>query len=168
MGKIIIVAAIGKNNELGLDNHLIWRIKEDLAFYKKITEHENIILGRKTFESMPSSALKGRNIFVLSNSSLDQHYDINCFNNIESLIEYINISNQTFIVVGGSQIYEALMPYTDIMYLTEIEAYAAADTFFPEIDIEKWDIEPVYYHASNYVDNDVSYIRNRYVRKRER
>ena len=79
MENLSIVAAIGKNNELGLDNHLIWKIYEDLVFYRKMTLHKNIIMGRKTFESMPGGALKKRTPFVLSSKPLDRDYDINCF-----------------------------------------------------------------------------------------
>ena len=168
MNNLCLVAAIGKNNELGLDNHLLWKIKEDLQFYKKLTMHQNIIMGRKTFESMPPKALEGRTVFVLSSKSLDKYYDINSFNSVDSLVEYAKRYNHlNFIVVGGSQIYEQFLPYVDIMYLTEIDDYAAADTFFPHFDIEDWDIETIYYNINNYmVDNNINYIRNKYTRKR--
>jgi len=168
MKNLILVAAIGANNELGLDNNLIWRIKEDLAFYRKLTLHQNIIMGRKTFESMPSKALEERNIFVLSSSKLDTHYDINCYNSVEELLKCIEITNEIFIVVGGSQIYKTLMPYVDTMYLTEINEYANADTFFPNIDIHNWIVETIYSdNEIDYLDsNKVPYIRNKYVRRR--
>lgn len=168
MKNLSLIAAIGRNNELGLDNHLIWRIKEDLSFYKKTTLHENIIMGRKTFESMPAGALRGRNIYVVSSKPLDNYCDVNSFSNVESLLKYIEITNQNFIVVGGASIYEAFLPYIDTMYLTEIDSYENADTFFPIIDVSEWDIETIFYHNATYSKNsgDISYIRNKYVRKR--
>lgn len=170
MENLSLVAAIGKNNELGLDNHLLWRIKEDLNFYRNLTLYENIIMGRKTFESMPSKALENRNVFVLSRMPLDGCYDVNSFTSIEDLLRYIEITDQNFIVVGGAQIYEAFMPYVDTMYLTEIDDYAAADTFFPDIDIHDWRLTTIYEHnVKKYLcDNDVSYVRNVYTRRRER
>lgn len=167
MENLSLVAAIGRCNELGLNNHLIWKIKEDLIFYKNLTMHQNIIMGRKTFESMPIGALQGRNIFILSSQELDKHYDINSFANIKTLLTYIEATNQNFIVVGGASIYKAFLPYVDTMYLTEIDAYAEADTYFPRIDNRDWNIETIYNHDIDYsIPNDINYIRNIYVRRR--
>lgn len=170
MENLILVAAIGKNNELGIDNHLIWKIKEDLQFYRKLTLHQNIIMGRKTFESMPSGALLNRNVFVLSSKPLDTHFDINSFNSIETLLQYIETTNQNFIIVGGETIYNMFLPYVDTMYLTEIDDYAIADTYFPYFDTKDWDIETIYNHNKEYNDNinDVNYMINKYVRKRRK
>ena len=169
MENLSLVAAIGKNNELGLNNHLIWKIKEDLKFYRNLTMYQNIIMGRKTFEGMPVEALKGRNPFVLSSKELDRQYDINSFTSIESLLKYIEITNQNFIVVGGSVIYKEFLPYVDTMYLTEIDDYAEADAFFPDINVEEWQIENMYRHDIDYTQsNDIGYVRNKYVRRRKK
>jgi len=169
MENLSLVAAIGKNNELGLGNHLIWKIHEDLLFYRKLTLHKNIIMGRKTFESMPYKGLEKRNPIVLSRRKLDSFCDISSFNDIIELLKYVEITpNEDFIVVGGAQIYEDMMPFVDTMYLTEIDDYAEADTFFPNIDINEWDVEQIYSNEEkNYLDqNKVPYTRNKYVRKR--
>lgn len=170
MENLSLVAAIGRSSELGFNNHLIWRIKEDLSFYRRLTYHENIIMGRKTFESMPPKALEGRNVFVLSRKPLDKHYDVNSFTDIKDLIKYIKMNeNQNFIVVGGAQIYEVFLPYVDVMYLTEIDENAEADTFFPYYDISDWEAMMLYQHCPDYDENDnISYVRNEYVRKRIR
>lgn len=170
MENLSLIAAIGKNNELGLNNELIWKIKEDLIFYRNYTLYQNIIMGRKTFESMPSAALQKRNVFVLTSKKLDEHYDVNCYSNIEDLLEYIQNTERNFIVVGGAQIYEAFLPYVDTMYLTEINEDSKADTFFPEIDIHDWEIETIFEHNNiDYLDdNYISYVRNRYSRRRRR
>ena len=169
MENLSLVAAIGKYNELGIDNHLIWKIKEDLMFYRELTLYQNIIMGRKTFESMPSKALEKRNVFVLSSKKLDKCFDINSFTSIESLLDCIKMTKQNFIVVGGSTTYEAFLPYVETMYLTEIDEYANADSFFPNIDIYDWNVETIYNHDMDYsVSNDVNYVRNKYVRRRKR
>lgn len=169
MENLSLVAAIGKYNELGLDNRLIWKIKEDLEFYKNLTLHQNIIMGRKTLESMPPGALQKRNVFVLSSRPLDKCYDVNAFTSVESLLEYIEVTNQNFIVVGGASIYEAFLPYVDTMYLTEIDDYKVADTYFPYVDVNEWDIETIYSHEGNYKNNnDINYVRNKYIRRRKK
>lgn len=170
MENLSLIAAIGKNNELGLNNELIWKIKEDLVFYRNYTIYQNIIMGRKTFESMPPAALQKRNVFVLTSKKLDKYYDVNCYSNIEDLLEYIQSTERNFIVVGGAQIYEAFLPYVDTMYLTEINEYSNADTFFPKIDVHDWEIETVFEHNNiDYLDdNYIPYVRNRYSRRRRR
>lgn len=169
MKNLSIVAAIGKNNELGLDNRLIWKIYEDLCFYRKITIHKNIIMGRKTFESMPYKALEERTPIVLSSRNLGSYYDIASYNDIIELLKYVEANpNEEFVVVGGAMVYEDMMPFVDTMYLTEIDDYADADTFFPNIDMEEWDVEQIYScDERDYTDiNKVPYVRNKYVRKR--
>ena len=84
MKNLALIAAVGYNNELGLDNRLLWHIPEDLTFYKKMTMGKNIIMGRNTFESMPVNALKGRNPIVLSSKDIDRYADVICYNNIEN------------------------------------------------------------------------------------
>lgn len=170
MENLSLIAAIGKNGELGLNNHLIWKIKEDLKFYRNYTITQNIIMGRNTFESMPPAALQKRNVFVLTSRELDKHYDVNCYSNIEDLLEYIENSSKKFIVVGGAQIYDAFISYVDTMYLTEINEVSPADTFFPKIDIHDWTIETIFEHNDiDYLDdNYISYVRNRYSRRRLR
>ena len=93
MDNLSLIAAIGNYFELGLDNHLIWKIPEDLAFYKKMTMGKNTIMGRKTFESMPSVALKGRNPIILSSHTLDNVCDVITFDDFYKLIDYVKKTN---------------------------------------------------------------------------
>lgn len=163
MKNLSLIAAIGYSNELGIENRLIWHIPEDLAFYKKTTMGKNIIMGRKTLESMPPKALLGRNPIVLSSKELDKIYDVTSFKNIEELLNYIKkTKNEEFMVIGGSTIYEQFLPYVDTMYLTEIQENEEADAFFPLFNEEDWNIELI----GDYLDNEIPYIRNKYTRKR--
>lgn len=164
MENLKIVAAIGYNNELGLDNRLLWHIKEDLEFYQQITMGKNIIMGRKTFESMPVSALAGRNPIVLSSISLDKYYDVISFNNINNLLDYINLTSEEFMVVGGSQIYTEFLPHVDTMYLTEIYKSFIADAYFPYFDYKMWDSTRI----ANHLDDALPYERREYHRKKVR
>ena len=162
MKNLSLIAAIGYNNELGLDNRLLWHIPEDLAFYKKMTMGKNIIMGRNTFESMPEGAFKGRNPIILSTKQIDRYADVICYNNINDLIKRIENSDEDFIVVGGSKIYEEFLPYIDVMYLTEIYKEYTADSYFPCFDHRLWDNIKI----ADYMEEEIPYERNIYVRKK--
>ena len=139
MKNLALIAAVGYNNELGLDNRLLWHIPEDLTFYKKMTMGKNIIMGRNTFESMPVNALKGRNPIVLSSKDIDRYADVICYNNIENLLRMIENSSDDFMVVGGAKVYKEFLPYVDVMYLTELYKEFIADAYFPYVDFRQWD-----------------------------
>lgn len=163
MRNLSLIAAIGYSNELGIENRLIWHISEDLAFYKRTTMGKNIIMGRKTLESMPPKALLGRNPIVLTSKDIDINLDVVCFKDINTLLNYItNTKNEEFMVIGGASIYEQFLPYVDTMYLTEIQENEEADAFFPVFDPDDWDVKLI----GDFIDNDIPYIRNKYTRKK--
>lgn len=162
MKNLALIAAIGYNNELGLDNRLLWYIPEDLSFYKKMTMGKNIIMGRNTFESMPINALKGRNPIVLSSKKIDRYVDVICYDNINNLLNMVENSTDDFVVVGGAKVYEEFLPYIDVMYLTELYKEYTADAYFPYIDYREWDNIKI----ADYMYNEIPYERNMYVRKK--
>lgn len=162
MKNLSLIAAIGKNKELGLNNHLLWHIPEDLAFYKSMTWGKNVIVGRNTLFSMPSSAFEGRVAYVLSPDALDVNFDVNSFDSLDNLLSYIKDSEDEFMVIGGASIYNQFLPYVDTMYLTEVDECFNADTFFPEFDVNEWEVTML----GEYSYNDLKYVRNRYVRRR--
>ena len=162
MNSLSLIAAIGYNNELGIDNHLLWKIPEDLAFYKKMTMGKNIIMGRKTFESMPPKAFIGRKPIILTSHDIDSVCDVLCFDKFDNLLEYIYNTDEDFMVVGGAMVYELFIPYVDEMYLTEVAGEYIADTYFPYFDPNDFDKEEL----GNFMDNDIPYVRNKYVRKK--
>ena len=166
MQNLTLLAAIGKNNELGVDNHLIWRIKEDLAFYKKMTLDHYLIMGRKTLVSLPAGALEGwRRPIVLSKRPLDRYCDLSCFNDLSSLLEFVSLVPEEFIVIGGSQIYKLLLPYVETMYLTEIQQeYPEADSYFREFDKSDWTSEVLGDYRKE--GADPPYVRKKYIRHR--
>ena len=163
MNNLSLISAIGENRELGYNNELLWKIKEDLQFYKKTTMGKYVICGRKTYESMPYSAFIGRYPIVISRSQLDKMYDVISFDSIDKVLEFIkNNSDKEFMVIGGASIYEAFLPYVNTMYLTEISSSKKADAYFPWFDKDMWDIEEL----DDYSNNEIPYIRNKYVRKK--
>lgn len=134
--KISIIAAIGKNRELGKKNKLLWHIPGDLPRFKKLTTGHPIIMGRKTFESIGRPLPNRTNIIV----TRDPNYNFKgvvVVHSIEKAIEEAKRIENTpvggeIFIIGGGQIYKQALPFTDRLYLTVIDAQAEADTYFPD------------------------------------
>ena len=128
---INIIASVGKNGELGINGNLIWHIKDDLIFFRNMTLNHDIIMGRKTFESLPK-LLDRRNHIVLTRGKIDND-NIEVCNNIKALVT--RYQNKDAFVIGGASIYREFIDYCENIYLTEIDDICEnADTFFPEFD----------------------------------
>lgn len=134
--EINIIAAVGRNLELGKDNQLIWKIKEDLEFFKKMTMGKSIVMGRKTFESLPG-LLKGRRHIVLSRTKSVFPSEVIVYKSLKELLE--QLKEQEIFVIGGEQIYRLFLEYATNMYLTEIDDTKNADSFFPQFHPDDWD-----------------------------
>ena len=129
MKNLELIAAIGKNNELGYNNELIWHIKEDLKSFKAITMNKNMIMGMNTYNSIPQN-LEGRKYIILTRKHIIIP-NTNIYNSKEELYDNIE-ENEKYIVIGGGQIYKLFINDVDVMYLTHInDSYIKADTFFP-------------------------------------
>ena len=125
---INIIAAIGKNNELGKDNKLIWSIPDDLKFFKEITWGHDIIMGRITFESLPNLLEKRNHIVLTRKKEIIKGAVV--YNNINKLIK--DYQEKEVFVIGGATIYKQFLEYAENMYLTLIDSECKeADTFFP-------------------------------------
>lgn len=152
MAKITIIAAIGKNRELGKNNDLIWHLKGDLQFFKECTTNHKIIMGMNTFKSLPKM-LPNREHIILS------HRDISIdgatvFNNLEDLLTYLNKIDEEVFIIGGASVYKLFVPYADELILTEIdEEDLSADVYFPEFNKEEY--ERIILKENS--DNGVSY-----------
>lgn len=133
---ISIIAAIGRNNELGKNNNLIWHIKEDLANFKNITMGKKIVMGANTYKSLPTK-LEGREYIILS-QTLKEVEDAKVFRNFNELLKYLNNLNEEVMVIGGASIYKLFLPYADKLYLTEIDDVSDADAYFPEFNKENY------------------------------
>lgn len=133
---ISIIAAIGKNNELGKDNNLIWHIKEDLINFKNLTMNKKIVMGASTYKSLPKK-LEGRKYIILS-SKLTDVEDAEIYKDFNELLEYIQSLDEEVMIIGGASIYRLFLPYANRLYLTEIDAEAQADAYFPAFDKSKY------------------------------
>ena len=155
---ISIIAAIGKNNELGKDNDLIWHIKGDLAHFKELTMHKKIVMGASTYKSLPKK-LEGREYIILS-KSLSNIPDAVVYQSFDDLLAYLNTIGEEVMIIGGASIYKLFLPYAEVLYLTEIEEESAADVYFPEFD--KKDFTKTL--SEEHVDDDIKYKFVTYVR----
>ncbi|MBP8757216.1 MAG: dihydrofolate reductase [Prevotella sp.] len=132
---ISIIAAVAKNRAIGYKNKLLYSIGDDMKRFKALTTGHTVIMGRKTFESLPFGALPNRRNIVISNSK--KHIDgCECMNSINDAIHSCKNEDEIFII-GGGKIYDEAIHIADKLYITEIDDCPTnADTFFP--DYNEW------------------------------
>lgn len=138
---ISISVAVARDNVIGKDNKLLWHISEDLKRFKKITSNTKMIMGRKTFESLPGILPNREHIVVTRDKSFNVDSDkVTIVYDLNSLLEkYSNCEDEIF-VIGGAEIYKQLLPYTQKIYLTKIDETFEGDTYFPEINYDEFKI----------------------------
>ncbi len=126
---VLLIAAIGKNRELGFKNDLIWKIPEDIAFFKKTTSGHTVVMGQRTYESI-GHPLPHRQNIVLTRD--DNFKAAGCLiaHSIDEALELAG--DGEIFIIGGGQIYAQTIKLADKLYLTIIDKDAPADTFFPE------------------------------------
>lgn len=135
--KVNIIAAVGKNLELGKDNKLIWNLKDDLKYFKEKTLGKTVVMGDNTYYSI-GRLLPGRNNIILSLNDIevDGALVLNDYKKVFSL------DVDEVFIIGGSVIYNLFLPYADNIYLTEIEEEDnSADVYFPKFDTSLYDKE---------------------------
>ncbi len=136
---ISLILSVGKNNEIGKNNDLVWHFHEDMRFFRETTTGNTVIMGRKTFESLPKILPNRRNIVISGDKSLKID-GAEVANSVEEALEIAK--NDNVFVIGGGRIYAQLLPLASRLYLTEIEAECSdADTFFPKFDKSLWSRE---------------------------
>lgn len=134
---ITIIAAISDNLALGEKGDLIYHIPEDLKRFKRKTYGHPMVMGRRTFESLPG-LLPGRLHIVVSSKPLEDSENVKWFDNLDKAIDFAkNIDNKVFII-GGGNVFEQTIDIADILDLTFIHETFQGDTFFPKIDLDKW------------------------------
>lgn len=155
-----LIAAIGKNNELGINNALIWHLPSDMKYFRKVTSGKTIIMGRKCFESLPG-LLPNRIHIILTNNKDYQVEGASVFNNIDDILNYVKNTPEECFIIGGAKIYELFLPYVKKMYLTEIDAENEADVYFPKFNKELYEREEI----EELTENDINYKFVLYTRK---
>ncbi|NOX86225.1 MAG: dihydrofolate reductase [Chlorobi bacterium] len=137
--KISIIVAIAANNAIGKDNDLLWHISRDLKRFKELTNGHYIVMGKKTYFSLPKRPLPNRTNMVITDVPGEQIDDCLMAYSIEDAIGKMDPEKENFIIGGGS-IYRQFLPYADKLYLTRVHKDFEADTFFPEISLDEWEL----------------------------
>lgn len=134
-----LIVAVSTERAIGRDNTLPWYLPADLKRFKELTTGHAIVMGRKTFESLPNGALPKRRNVVIS-TRLESIEGAEVYATIDQALEVLRQEEEVF-VIGGGQIYAQLLPRADKLYLTEVAtSVEGADTFFPEWNPEEWEV----------------------------
>ena len=135
---ITMIAAAGENNELGLENSLVWHLPDDFKRFKQLTTGHHIIMGRKTFQSLPG-ILPGRPHVVISRNPDYKAEGATTVDSLEAALEVAKHDDQPFII-GGGMIYKLALPLAQCVELTRVHASFEADTYFPELPETDWQL----------------------------
>ncbi len=143
---ISFIAAIGKNNELGKDNDLLWKLPADQKFFRETTSGHPVVMGRKTFESLgsgpngePGKALPKRRNVIITRDKNYKRDDAEVVNSLEEAMNLFKDSDEEIFIIGGAEIYRQSMNTADRLYITHIDAEdKTAQVFFPEIIPVAW------------------------------
>ncbi len=152
---ISLVVAAANNNVIGKDNQLLWRLPNDMRFFKNVTWGMPVVMGRKTFESL-KEPLKGRKNIVLSRQRLvgENVVVVNSLEDAIFLVKQMDVKEM--MVIGGGEIYKLAFEKAKRIYLTRVDASPEGDAYFPAIDPKVWklisqqDHEADVQHAYNY------------------
>ncbi|WP_066061270.1 dihydrofolate reductase [Neobacillus soli] len=136
---ISFVVAMDENRVIGKDNQLPWYIPEDLKFFKRVTIGHPIAMGRKTHESI-GRALPGRENIIITRQQGYHSEGCTVFYSIEDFVKYCHEQNDEIFVIGGAEIFNETFEHVDRLYVTLIQEAFAGDTFFPEFNLELWDL----------------------------
>ena len=133
-----IIVAVGENNEIGYRNNLLWRLPADLKRFRELTTGHAVVMGRKTFESLPNGPLPNRTNIVISRNPSFMHANCLIFSSLNEALIKLSVEKEVYII-GGSQLYRQSLPFVDKLYLTRVHAeFPEADVFFPEIIRKHW------------------------------
>jgi dihydrofolate reductase len=159
---ISIIVAIAENMAIGKNNDLLWHIPADLKRFKLITSGHPVIMGKRTWESLPRRPLPNRRNIVITDQAGEMIEGAEMAYSIEEAIALCKPEDENFII-GGASVYRQFLPHADRLYLTFVHKAFEADVFFPEIDFSQWKlISKEEFHPEG--DNDFSYTNETYDR----
>ncbi len=169
--KLAMIVARARNGVIGVDGDLPWRLRGDLQFFKATTLGKPVIMGRKTWESLPFKPLKGRANLVVSRQHEFDAEGARVFPSIgvaiaagRTIAYKSNIDE--VMIIGGGAIYRAAFKEVDVLYVTDVDAAPEGDTFFPQIDPKVWECVDETHQAAD-ADNDHAFVMRKLVRKAE-
>lgn len=164
MPTISIIAAIAENRAIGKKNNLLCYLPADLKRFKSLTSGHTVIMGRRTFESLPNGALPNRDNIVITSSG-KEFPDVKTCRSAQEALEAVKTNETEVFIIGGASVYNEFLPLADKLYLTHIlHSFPDADTFFPEINQDDWLIEKTESHLPD-ERHPYTYIFTDYTRK---
>jgi dihydrofolate reductase len=134
---ISFIVAMDSKSAIGKHNELPWHLPADLAFFKKVTMGNPIVMGRKTHESI-GKALPGRENIVLTRDKGYESKDCIIIHSPKEITDIENRLEEEIFVIGGAEIFREMFPFADRLYITTIEGDFGGDTFFPAFNQEEW------------------------------
>jgi dihydrofolate reductase len=157
---ISIIVAVSKNNVIGKDNQLIWRLPDDLKRFKSLTLGHPIIMGRKTFDSI-GKPLPGRTSIVITRDQAFAHEGVLVAHSIDEAIGMgQQITQEALFIIGGGDIYKQALPLADQIFLTTVDLTVEGDTTFEISDPQNWsEVENIHHttdekhaYSFNFID----------------
>ena len=136
---ISLIAAVARNRALGKDGQLLWHLPEDMRYFRETTRGKPVIMGRRTWESLPEAfrPLPGRRNIVISRNSAYEAPGATLAGSLDEAVRLTQDDTEVF-VIGGAEIYRQALPLAQRLYLTEVAHDFAADVFFPEFGEGEW------------------------------
>ena len=136
-----LIAAVAENGAIGFQNKLLYWLPNDLKRFKALTTGHTIVMGRKTFESLPKGALPNRRNIVLTKNAHFIAENTEVFASLEEALAACKADEEVYII-GGASVYKEALPYADRLCLTLVhDTPAEADAFFPQLNPEEWKVE---------------------------
>jgi dihydrofolate reductase len=136
---ISMIVAVSEDLGIGMDNKLLWNISEDMKRFKRLTTGNTVIMGKKTWASLPRKPLPGRKNIVLTDITDEIiEFSVTAYS-VEDALSKCDKNDEIFIIGGGS-VYNQFMPLADRLYITHVHRNTPADVYFPEIDLNIWQI----------------------------
>jgi dihydrofolate reductase len=149
MSKISIIVAVADDGSIGKDLELLWRLPADMKHFKNLTTGHTILMGRKTFESLPKGALPNRKNVVVSTSKDMEFKDCYVYDSLLEALETHSDDGEIFII-GGATIYKQTLPYANKIYLTRVHStFPEANIHFPELNLDEWTITEQELHKAD-------------------
>ncbi len=146
---ISIIVAVDRRMAIGCHNKLLFWLSDDLRRFKALTTGNTIIMGRKTFESLPKGALPNRRNLVLSTQKGLHYPGVELFPSLKDALEACGTDENVYII-GGESVYRQALPYADVLCLTEVDAEATgADAYFPVVDPKIWKEKSREFHPAD-------------------
>jgi len=139
MSTISIITAVDEKNAIGKKQQLLWNLPFDMQRFKGATTGHAVVMGRRTFESLPKGALPNRKNVVLTTLPPESFIDVFVCNSMQDALELCEKEEEIF-MIGGAMVYKSALDIADKLYLTRVHhVFEDADIFFPEINFDQWE-----------------------------